>query len=312
MVKTVRFTQLDFIRGLAALLVTAGHLRHLLFDSSTRLNEAGIQISLPWKVFYGLTGLSHEAVIVFFALSGFLVGGKVLSDLTDKRFSWPLFVLRRLTRLWIVILPALLLTLAFDLLGSQFALVPVYQGGFYEIYSSGPTLDEPANHSLSTFLGNVLFLQKIYVPVFGSNGPLWSLANEFWYYVLFTSLFWIGLSRPRLGPRAATVVVILFVAWMIPSSYWSGAFIWVSGALAAWASRQADFSRYFVSNVTRLAAAVLVGACLLISKMAPHPIGGLVLGLAVAATLPVVARLPSMGRTFDALSLIHISQGIVR
>lgn len=24
------------------------------------------------------------------------------------------------------------------------------------------------------------------VPIFGSNGPLWSLANEFWYYVLFS------------------------------------------------------------------------------------------------------------------------------
>ena len=28
-------------------------------------------------------------------------------------------------------------------------------------------------------------LQNIYAPVLGSNGPLWSLANEWWYYCLF-------------------------------------------------------------------------------------------------------------------------------
>ena len=35
------------------------------------------------------------------------------------------------------------------------------------------------------FLGNAAFLQRILVPELGTNGPLWSLANEFWYYLLF-------------------------------------------------------------------------------------------------------------------------------
>jgi peptidoglycan/LPS O-acetylase OafA/YrhL len=39
--------------------------------------------------------------------------------------------------------------------------------------------------SVKDFVGNMAFLQTIVVPAFGSNGSLWSLANEFWYYILF-------------------------------------------------------------------------------------------------------------------------------
>jgi len=42
---------------------------------------------------------------------------------------------------------------------------------------------------------NVFFLQTITVPVYGSNSPLWSLANEFWYYLLFPLL----LLAPQRG-----------------------------------------------------------------------------------------------------------------
>jgi peptidoglycan/LPS O-acetylase OafA/YrhL len=37
-------------------------------------------------------------------------------------------------------------------------------------------------------LGNLVFLQAILVPTWGSNGPLWSLAFEFWFYIWFPTL----------------------------------------------------------------------------------------------------------------------------
>ena len=41
------------------------------------------------------------------------------------------------------------------------------------------------NAGVDVFIGNVLFVQTILVPQFGSNGPLWSISNEFWYYMIF-------------------------------------------------------------------------------------------------------------------------------
>jgi hypothetical protein len=64
---------LDLARWLAALLVEGGHLRSFVFVDA---NSAG-NVSVLWKPFYYLTGLGHEAVMVFFVLSGFLIGKHV-------------------------------------------------------------------------------------------------------------------------------------------------------------------------------------------------------------------------------------------
>ena len=69
------------------------------------------------RLFYFATGLGHQAVVVFFVLSGYLVGGSVLTAYQSGRWSWAAYALRRLTRLWVVLLPALIITLAVDGLG---------------------------------------------------------------------------------------------------------------------------------------------------------------------------------------------------
>src|SRR5215467_4133776 len=108
-----RLDHLDMLRGIAAFLVLAGHVRSYVFQSYAELGQGDLLV----KAFYFATGLGHQAVIIFFALSGFLVGGRALEDLMTNRFSWSRYFLRRLTRLWIVIIPAMLLTLLFDSIG---------------------------------------------------------------------------------------------------------------------------------------------------------------------------------------------------
>lgn len=130
-------------------------------------------------IFYALTSLGHQAVIVFFVLSGFFVGGSVLRN--RNQFHWEHYAIARLTRLWTVLIPALVMTLAIDQVIASLtpeALQPEFQvaHGFGNNIYSG---------DLATFLGNLLFVQTILTPVFGTNGPLWSLSNEFWYYILF-------------------------------------------------------------------------------------------------------------------------------
>ena len=47
------------------------------------------------KAFYFLTGLGHQAVIIFFVLSGFFVGGSILKNL--ENFSFKRYFTTRLT-----------------------------------------------------------------------------------------------------------------------------------------------------------------------------------------------------------------------
>src|SRR5262249_52827849 len=96
----LRFDSLDLLRGLAALLVLAGHARSYVFQSFFDLQQSGAPVSTLIRVFYFATGLGNQAVIIFFALSGFLVGGKALDDMLGQHFCWTRYLLRRLTRLW--------------------------------------------------------------------------------------------------------------------------------------------------------------------------------------------------------------------
>ena len=165
---------LDLVRGGAALLVLLSHARNLFFRD---YRDLGSYQTLTNRILYFLTGLGHEAVIVFFVLSGFLVGGSVLK--ASIKFSWPTYLVARTSRLYVVLIPALLVVFVCDSIG------PMLSGGQFWYASVLPHFNSaPFSASISAkiFLGNLLFLQTILVPPFGSDGPLWSLANEFWYY----------------------------------------------------------------------------------------------------------------------------------
>src|ERR1039458_8382680 len=57
----------------------------------------------------------------FFVLSGYLVGGSVLRSVRTGSWSWRAYLLGRLSRLYVVLLPALLLGGALDWLGMHMA-----------------------------------------------------------------------------------------------------------------------------------------------------------------------------------------------
>lgn len=294
MFKADRFYHLDFLRGLAALLVLAGHLRGYTFKSFRELSHTDTLTS----AFYFITGLHHQAVIVFFALSGFLVGGKALEDILSRRFLWSRYILRRLTRLWIVIIPALLLTLMFDSLGSRLSHGNGYDGSYYGIYFQGPAAPGGGDYSVVSFLGNLTFLQNIYVPTFGCNGPMWSLANEFWYYIVFPLAAWAFLSRMSAVTRIGALCGLWLAAAALPFWLLEGGAIWVAGSAACYCAHHPELSSFFQHTATRVVAIVVLFAALVLSKVPMANVGDLELGFLVALVLPVLAKLPSPGGVY--------------
>lgn len=211
---------LNLVRIAAAALVTLGHIRLLFIENYANAQDTGPVTQLA----YATTSLGSEAVIVFFVLSGYFVGGGVLARLHQRRFRWFDYGSARLTRLWLVLIPTLLLTLIADRIGGTvFAASSVYATP--ELYAGIPA--DPS-YGVITLIGNVAFVQDIWVPVYGSNQPLWSLAYEFWYYLLFPAAMvavwpgqklWMRVSGAALFVLGCAVswgdVLLLFPCWVL-------------------------------------------------------------------------------------------------
>ncbi|MCC9642713.1 acyltransferase [Rhodopirellula sp. JC740] len=271
----------DLVRGVSALIVCAGHLRNVVFCD---VGEIVAPVAWHWP-FYFLTSLGHQAVMVFFVLSGFFVGGSVLRN--RCRFSWGNYWLARLSRLWVVLVPALLFTVLADSITNSFS-PETFQGSFRETWNSGPSLDTYSASSV-TFGANLLFLQTVIAPVYGSNGPLWSLAYEFWYYALFP--VFVGLVFPRFR-MMSVVLAVLAAALLIllPSEILYAGGGWMLGVLVYLLRDVRWISGKRMLFVVVCSFATLFLASLCASKSQPLnailPIGG---DAAVGATFAILA-----------------------
>lgn len=245
-----KYIGLDLLRGVSALLVCAGHIRNFLFVDYGEVESPG----LLGKLFYFATGLGHSAVIVFFVLSGYFVGGSVWRQVRSGGFDWGKYLLARLSRLWVVLIPALLLTLVLDGLGTRLLGGAGYDGRWHALLSSGPG-SGGMDVSPLTLAGNVFFLQTIAVPVLGTNGPLWSLANEFWYYLMFPFLA-LGLVRRSFLYWGAAAILCLGLGSVQPGIA-SGFLFWLMGWLAA---RQEQSTLRVSGGLAFMAATAFVAA----------------------------------------------------
>ncbi len=213
----------DLLRGLAAFFVLFGHWRNLFFLDFPQLAAYRWLLAIP----YVLSAAGHQSVVFFFVLSGYFIGGTVFRAIEHDQWDWRSYLMRRVVRLWNVLLPALLLCLLWDRLGIHLGRAPALYGGRV---SNHVLLDVTQLLAPHIFFGNLFFLQGILTPVFGSDSALWSLANEFWYYILFP------LGAVALWPRARWIhrllCAVLFVAtaWFIRGGILGAFPIWLAGA----------------------------------------------------------------------------------
>ncbi|NQZ92646.1 MAG: acyltransferase [Moritella sp.] len=188
---------LDVVRGVAALLVVLGHSR----DISARvsgLNHTGD--SFFEMVLLVPSSFAVEAVAVFFVLSGYLVGGQVIRQNREGRFRWGEFLIKRLSRLWAVLIPGLFIT---------------YISWLAMTHLSPQSYTLAENSTLPSALCNVLFLQESWCDSYLINSSLWSLSYEFWFYIIFTSLItalYALFSQSWTSVILNTLVVFLSIA----------------------------------------------------------------------------------------------------
>ncbi len=204
---------------------------------------------------------ASEAVIIFFVLSGYLVGGSVLRLFRTNRWSWKVYLEKRLTRLYMVLLPAIALGVILDRTGLHFA-----KPG--SVYFTPPgigvitTFHLLERLRLPVIFGNVLFLQGPVVEDVGTNVSIWSLANEFWYYMIFPfaviALRKSGSALLRIGSGLVACGLLWFVRLSIASLFP----VWIFGALLVLLPQRLSAERAkwgtILSTAVLLAAMVIV------------------------------------------------------
>lgn len=216
---------LNMLRGVAALVVLLGHWRNLFFLDWAEVHHKHLLL----EPFYFVTKFGHEAVVVFFVLSGFLIGRTVLRPVWAGRWSAKHYAFHRIIRLELVLLPALVLCWIWDSAGIHlFSPSPTYLGT-----GGSSVLLYDVSHWISfrIFWGNVAFVQTLRVPPFGSDNPLWSLANEFWYYALFPCLVVLLTRSFSWIKRIIAALVMLAVAIFIGRWMLGGFLIWLFGVM---------------------------------------------------------------------------------
>src|SRR6202008_705345 len=103
---------MDMARWVAALAWVLSHVKASLVPLLRNISHP-THLETAWGF---IAGFSHHAVVVFFVLSGFLVGGKVLREMgsTERPFSPKRYFLDRFTRIYLVLIPVLLITALAD------------------------------------------------------------------------------------------------------------------------------------------------------------------------------------------------------
>ncbi len=185
------------VRWIAALLVVLGHVRVHILEASAQFASNAI----VWKLLVFASGFGRGAVMIFFVISGYLVGGSLLSKPIQAQ-TFRRYALDRLTRLYVVLVPVLVLT---------------WMLAYWQCQTSLQCFWQQEQWSPNTLLGNLIFQQGIRFQNWGGNYPLWSLANEFLYYLAFPIMLIAYRTdrHYRMFALVALALVLLLMGWQV-------------------------------------------------------------------------------------------------
>ena len=190
---------LDLVRFLAAGAVFLDHFTSYPFSDNTNGPREGLA---------QIGNYGAAAVVVFFVLSGFVIAH--VAETREK--TGHAFAISRLSRLYSVVLPALLLTLVFDTAGQW--LHP-------EFYAIKKVFWNPP--SIQGYWSSLLFINEFSAFQFkevvpGSNAPFWSLSFEATYYlviglILFAPRWIAAFAAFAIFAMAGRTIIAMAPLW---------------------------------------------------------------------------------------------------
>lgn len=140
--------------------------------------------------------IQNMAVVIFFTLAGFLMAYSI--EKRKELITWKGYLLHQGTRIYKVYVPALLLVALIDKISM------ICYPTSYKYYDS---------YTIETFIENLLMLQNInildVVPRFASDMPLWTMAIEWWLYVI-CSFFYIRFYLQKKKDLQSIIIAVIF------------------------------------------------------------------------------------------------------
>jgi len=150
---------------------------------------------------------SQTAVMIFFVMSGYVIA--FVTNEKEKNITD--FAVARVSRLWSIVIPALILTAVCDYIGLKIN-PDLYLNSAWPY----PEASQFIHYLLSFFLVQNLWAADLNP---GINGPFWSLTYEWVYYILFGIFYfvkgnakwlWFFLVAALAGPS----ILVLFPVWL--------------------------------------------------------------------------------------------------
>lgn len=272
---------LDLVRFAAALLVLFGHARGMVLEEMGRVEQP----TLVTKAVYLVTGLQHEGVVLFFVVSGFLVGGSAWRLLERQEFDLKTYLVNRFTRIYLVYVPALVLV---GLLATNGA----YYFADTRFYGERPLMPSGMSAGLSVWQVpcHLAGVQRVLCREWGADPALWSLGYEWTIYLIAPALFGlVAAPMDRVARRRRLVAVAALFAGLtwLDQEWYVWFLIWLLGAAS-----MRFFMRGTVGARTGAAGLLVCVAALVLSRtrvMPPLATDALIaLGLVVALACPGV------------------------
>lgn len=260
----------DLFRALAALAVLLHHIRPSFFVNYSEVDHKNALTQL----FYLISTKGYQSVMIFFVLSGFFISASVIGSISKRNWSWPAYLNNRITRLGVVLFPALVLTFLWN---------EVSLFWFHEHALVG-------HMEWSTFFMNLFFLQGIGPfpsHMYGENDALWSLSIEFWFYILFPCLLLCFTSKTiknKLIYGVLAVALIVFLGKTVVLLF----LIWLLGTVVLLLPDFKAPSRFFSRLLLLSVPLLLFGGAFLLSGRSKDFLVNFVVGLTFALLLYVV------------------------
>ena len=251
---------LDLVRFAAALLVLFGHARGMVLEDMGRVERP----TLFTKAVYLVTGLQHEGVVLFFVVSGFLVGGSAWRLLERRQFDLRTYLLNRFTRIYLAYIPALVLVGVLATSGASYF-------ADTRFYGERPLMPSGMSDGLSVWQVpcHLVSVQRVLCREWGANPALWSLGYEWVIYLIAPAVFGlVAAPVDRVARRAGLVAVAaLFAGLTWLNQEWCVWFlIWLLGAAS-----MRFFMRGSVGARTGAAGLVVCIAALVVSRAKVMP-----------------------------------------